>query len=74
MIERTKQRTREPGHQVTSFSTKFWDGVEREIESLDVLDFELFLGADGLAIEPRPGFADALAGRLQALCRTRWSN
>jgi hypothetical protein len=56
------------------FGGTFWDGVESEIEALDAADFALFLGADRLAIEPRPAFARALEGRLAAVCRARWSN
>ncbi|HTO09366.1 MAG TPA: hypothetical protein VMR86_20100 [Myxococcota bacterium] len=56
------------------FGASFWDGVEREVEALDLADFGLFLGADRLALEPRPGFEDALSAHLSGLFRTRWSN
>jgi hypothetical protein len=52
----------------------FWDGVEQEIEALDWDDFELFLSAGELAIEPRPAFEQALASHLRASFRARWSN
>jgi hypothetical protein len=52
----------------------FWDGVEREIESLDFADFALFLRADRLPFEPRPGFESALSGHLSERVRARWSN
>jgi hypothetical protein len=56
------------------FGASFWDGVECEIEALDFADLALFLRADELAIEPRPGFEGALATHLSGLFRTRWSN
>jgi hypothetical protein len=56
------------------FGASFWDGVEREVEALDLADFALFLDADLLAIQPRSGFEGALAAHLSGLFRTRWSN
>ena len=56
------------------FGASFWDGVEREMEALDIADFALFLGAHELAIEPRQGFEQALSAHLSGLFRTRWSN
>ena len=56
------------------FGASFWDGVEREVEALDIADFALFLGAHELALEPRAGFEGALATHLSGLFRTRWSN
>ncbi|MFI5314177.1 MAG: hypothetical protein ACHQ6T_00620 [Myxococcota bacterium] len=69
MSERDTTQLRQARH-----GASFWDGVEREIEALDCADFALFLGADALAIEPRPEFGRALANRLQSVCRARWSN
>jgi hypothetical protein len=56
------------------FGASFWDGVEREVEALDLADFALFLGAHDLSHEPRPAFEGALAAHLSGLFRTRWSN
>jgi hypothetical protein len=56
------------------FGSRFWDGVESEVESLDTADFALFLGADQLDIEPRPAFERSLETHLRALVRRRWSN
>jgi hypothetical protein len=56
------------------FGASFWDGVEREIEALDFADLALFLRADRLPLEPRPGFEGALAAQLAARFRGRWSN
>jgi hypothetical protein len=77
MSERGKERQtaqRAQGHLEARHGATFWDGVECEIEALDVDDFALFMGADQLAIEPRPAFARALSGHLASLCRARWSN
>jgi hypothetical protein len=52
----------------------FWDGVEREIEELDWLDFAEFAGADALAIEARPGFEERLAAELLARFRRRYTS
>jgi hypothetical protein len=77
MSERAKQRQRAQ-HATGSLEARhgatFWDGVEHEIEALDVADFALFMRADGLSMEPRPGFARSLSGRLASLVRARWSN
>jgi hypothetical protein len=56
------------------FGARFWDAVEYEIDALDAADFELFLEADRLPIEPRPGVSEALAESLAAFCRARFSN
>ena len=56
------------------FGAQFWEAVECEIEALDAADYALFLGADQLEIEPRPGFERALETHLRGLCRRRWSN
>ena len=69
MSERDTRQLRQARH-----SAAFWDGVEREIEALDCADFALFMGADALAIEPRPAFERALSTRLQSVLRARWSN
>jgi hypothetical protein len=76
MGERSMQRTAQSvrSHSKVRYGTTFWDAVECEIEALDPADFALFLGADELAIEPRPAFARSLAGHLASLCRARWSN
>lgn len=77
MSERAKMRQRAqhaPGVLEARLGATFWDGVEREIEALDVADFELFLRADTLSIEARPAFARALSGQLASIFRARWSN
>jgi hypothetical protein len=56
------------------FGARFWDAVEYEIEALDLADFELFLEADKLPFEPRPGVAETLLESLAAFCRARFSN
>ena len=64
-----------PGaHLAARFDTRFWDGVEHEIEALDARDFGLFLAADRLPCAARPGYAEALGDSLGALCRARFSN
>jgi hypothetical protein len=77
MSERAKQRERTQqsrGGLDARRGATFWDGVEREIEALDVADFALFMGADRLPFEPRPAFAHALSDCLASLVRSRWSN
>jgi len=66
-----KQKRQAPG---VRFAARFWEAVEYEIEALDVADFELFLAADRLPLEPRAGAAEALGASLAALCRARFSN
>lgn len=56
------------------FGTRFWDAVESEIEALDEADLALFLVADTLPCEPRPGVAESIGASLAALCRARFSN
>ncbi len=51
----------------------FWDGVEREIETLDVFDLIEFLGAGELPIDPAPGFRRALEARLRSRFRARFA-
>jgi hypothetical protein len=76
MSERAKERQRAQHAQglEARHGAAFWDGVECEIEALDVADYELFLCAGQLRIEPRPSFARALAGHLASVFRARWSN
>ena len=50
----------------------FWEGVEREIEALDVFDLIEFMGAGSLPIESRPGFERDLEARLRAGFRRRY--
>ncbi len=72
---RQRQKTEKAGHAADArFGSRFWDAVEYEIEVLDAADFDLFLVADRLPIEPRAGFADALRQSLSRLCRARFSN
>lgn len=52
---------------------RFWDGVEHEVEELDVHDFAEFLESGEQAIEPRPGFFEGLRERLRAFVRSRYS-
>jgi hypothetical protein len=56
------------------YGASFWDGVECEIEALDAADFELFLAAGSLDIEPRPEFREALLAHLGKAVRARFSN
>lgn len=71
----SERKTRQHAQAGSSrFVARFWDEVESEIEALDPADFALFLGADRLAIEPRPGFERSLETHLRALVRRRWSN
>jgi hypothetical protein len=74
MSERTKRQHAQQTAGSGRFGARFWDGVETEIEALDLNDFALFLGADRLAIEPRPRFERSLDTHLRALVRRRWSN
>jgi hypothetical protein len=46
---------------------RFWDAVQREIETMDWADFAQFLSADALPYEPRPSFDVQLRQRLRAL-------
>ena len=60
---------------MAGFGASFWDGVESEIEALDPADFALFLGADRLAIEPRPGVRASASRPISGRsCGARWSN
>ncbi len=51
----------------------FWDGVERELETLDVFDLVEFLAAGELPIDPAPGFRRALETRLRSHFRARFA-
>jgi hypothetical protein len=51
----------------------FWEGVEREVEALDVVDLGEFLAADAAPVTPRPGFFQELRERLRGLVRSRYS-
>lgn len=52
----------------------FWDEIECEIEALDVRDFEEFLEADALPIDPDPAFRKRLSGHLKQLVRSRFAH
>jgi len=56
------------------FGARFWDAVEYEVEVLDEDDFALFLAADQLPCEVRPGALESIGASLAALCRSRFSN
>ena len=68
------------------FAASFWDAAESEIEALDALeadvrsgaftasDFALFLAADRLPDQTRPGAMESIGAVLAALCRARFSN
>jgi len=56
------------------FGARFWEEVEYEVEALDAADFELFIAADELPIEPRQEALEALVESLAVLCRARFSN
>ena len=50
----------------------FWDEVEREIEALDVNDFEEFLDATEGPHEARLGFREGLREALTRFVRRRY--
>ncbi len=56
------------------FGASFWDAVESEIEAPDASDFALFLAADRLPDQARPGAMESIGAVLAALCRARFSN
>jgi hypothetical protein len=56
------------------YGAEFWDAVECEIEALDASDFEAFLAADDLPIEPRAEFTRTLGESIAAIRRARFSN
>ena len=58
-------------HPLEAPGAAFWEGVEREIEALDVFDLMEFLGAASLPIRPRPAFERDLEARLRADFRRR---
>ncbi|MCP4005642.1 MAG: hypothetical protein GY725_15740 [bacterium] len=58
----------------TRYASSFWDGVEVEVEALDVSDFQEFLESDALPIEPHEGFRKQLSGYLKGLVRARFSH
>ena len=69
--EKARHEIHAPG---ARFGARFWDAVEFEIEALDAADFALFLAADRLPCEARPGVVESLAASLATLCRARFSN
>jgi len=58
----------------TRFGSSFWDGVECELEVLDAADFEDFLAAEALPIQPSEGFREQLSGYLKGLIRSRFAH
>lgn len=54
--------------------SEFWDGVEVEIEVLDLADFLEFLDAGDLDFDGSPGFRSALRTRLRGLVRRRFAH
>ncbi len=59
---------------VTRFGSTFWDGVEYELEVLDVADLDEFVSADALPIQPSAGFREQLSGYLKGLIRSRFAH
>jgi hypothetical protein len=67
------RKVRNPGTPSRVGDTRFWDDVEREIDTLDVQDFEEFLNADTLSTEPRVGFYEELREELRPVVLARKS-
>jgi hypothetical protein len=57
----------EPAGRAEAEQERFWDAVQREIETMDWADFQQFLAANELPYEPRPSFEVRLRQRLRAL-------
>ncbi len=53
--------------------SRFWDGVEEEVEAPDVHDLAEFLTADALPFAPRPEFFAELREELRSLVKKRYS-
>ncbi len=52
--------------------SRFWEGVEQEIEALDWRDLAEFLECVGDPVEARAGFYEELRERLRTFVRTRY--
>ena len=65
-------RALDPETHATRLGTSFWDEVEREIEALDVDDFEEFLDADQGPHEARTEFREGLRAALTRFVRRRY--
>jgi hypothetical protein len=67
------ERDKSLGEAASWLRATFWDEVEREVETLDWLDFIEFLEADGLELPVRAEFQQELRGRLREFIRLRYA-
>lgn len=72
---RTRQTDPQPApRSASTLGRGFWDGVEHEIEALDLCDFADFLAADHPCPEPPAARVDALRQGLGRKLRDRFAH